>query len=154
MRELDPNLPIYRMRPMAALRRCVARAQRFAMRLLTVFALLALVLAAIGTYGVMAYIVSQGTREIGIRLALGATPRRHRGAVMRQGLTVAVVGVALGLAGALQLTRVLSSLSSASQPRDPLTFAAVAVSWRCRDRRQRSSGATGVTDRSGYFTEE
>jgi predicted permease len=127
VRALDPNLPIYRMRPMSALVDASLARHRFAMRLLLLFALLALVLAAIGTYGVMAFIVAQGTREMGIRLALGATPARIVSLVMRQGLTVAAIGVALGVGGAFLLTRVLRNLIVGVGTADPLTYAAVAV---------------------------
>ena len=75
------------------------------MTLLALFAALAFGLAGVGTYGVIAYLVSQGTREIGIRLALGATPARVSQMVLRTGLSLAALGVAAGLAGALLLTR-------------------------------------------------
>jgi ABC-type antimicrobial peptide transport system permease subunit len=99
--------------------------RRFSMLLLSLFAGLALALGTIGTYGVMAYQVSQGTREIGIRLALGATPRRVLGFVLRQGMALAVSGVAVGLAGALALTRTMRSLLFGIEATDPLTFLAV-----------------------------
>jgi predicted permease len=127
VREFDPNLPIYRMRPMTALIVASLARHRFAMWLLTLFSVLALLLAAIGTYGVMNYIVAQGTREMGIRLALGATPRRILGLVMRQGLTVATLGVAIGLAGAFFLTRLLSNLVVGVGRSDPFTYIGVAV---------------------------
>jgi ABC-type antimicrobial peptide transport system permease subunit len=126
VRGLDSSLPIYRMRPMSALVDASLARHRFAMRLLMIFAVLALVLAAIGTYGVMAFVVSQGTREMGIRLALGATPAGIMSLVMRQGLLVAAAGVGLGVAGALLLTRVLSSLIYGVSSADPWTYAGVA----------------------------
>jgi predicted permease len=125
--ELDPNLPIYRLRPMTALVDASLARQRFAMWLLTLFSMLALVLAGIGTYGVMSYIVAGGTREMGIRLALGATPRGILGLVMRQGLAVAAVGVAIGLAGAYFLTAMLGTLISGVSRGDPATYAGVAA---------------------------
>jgi ABC-type antimicrobial peptide transport system permease subunit len=97
------------------------------MLLLTVFACVALGLAAIGVYGVIAYLVSQGTREVGIRMALGATPREILLLVVRQGLTVAVVGVAAGLVGAWAVTRFMESLLFGISSRDPLTFAVIAA---------------------------
>jgi putative ABC transport system permease protein len=104
--------------------RSLAR-QRFAMVMLTLFAGFALVLAAVGIYSVMSYLVSQGTRDIGIRMALGA----ERSAVLRmifgQGLVLTVGGVALGLAGAFALTRVMRTLLFEVSPSDPMTFAAV-----------------------------
>jgi predicted permease len=127
IREMDPNLPIYRLRPMSALVDASLARHRFAMRLLMLFAVLALVLAGIGTYAVMAFIVSQGTREMGIRLALGATPGGIISLVVRQGLSVAAIGVVVGLAGAFALTRVLSTLIFGVSSTDPLTYAAVAA---------------------------
>jgi ABC-type antimicrobial peptide transport system permease subunit len=85
------------------------------------------VLAAIGVYGVMAFLVAQGTREIGIRMALGATERAVLGLVMRQGMTVATLGVAIGLGGAFVLTRSMRGLLFGVGGTDPLTFAAVAL---------------------------
>jgi len=127
IREMDSNLPIYRLRPMSALVDASLARHRFAMRLLMLFAVLALVLAAIGTYAVMSFIVSQGTREMGIRLALGATPGGIISLVVRQGLFVAAIGVVVGLAGAFALTRVLSTLIFGVSSADPLTYAAVAA---------------------------
>jgi ABC-type antimicrobial peptide transport system permease subunit len=100
---------------------------RFYLLLLIVFAGLAAVLAAVGIYGVMAYTVQQRTREIGIRIALGASAERVVGMVVRRGLTLAVLGVVLGTAGAYAVTRVLRSLLYGVGERDPLTFVAVAV---------------------------
>jgi predicted permease len=122
LREVDPDLPLYRLRTMEArVGESLAR-RRFAMSLLTVFAALALGLAIVGVYGVMAYLVSQGRREIGIRLALGASPRAILGLVMRRGLTLALAGVALGLLGSAALTRFMEGLLFGIRPRDPLTF--------------------------------
>ena len=100
--------------------------RRFSMLLLTLFAGLALGLASIGIYGVLAYLVSQGTREIGIRLALGATPRRILVLIVRHGMSVALAGVALGVAGAFVLTRFMRTLLFGVTASDPLTFAAIA----------------------------
>ncbi len=101
--------------------------RRFSMLLLTAFAVLALGLAAIGIYGVMAYLVSQGTRELGIRVALGATPRDLLMLVVRQGMFVAAVGTIAGLAGALVLTRFMRALLFGVHASDPATFAAIAL---------------------------
>jgi predicted permease len=127
IRDLDANLPIYRMRPMTTLVDASLARQRFAMQLLGVFALLALSLAAIGTYGVMAHVVTQGTRELGIRLALGATNTNILGMVLRHGLAVAAVGLAAGLAAAAMLTRLIATLIVGVTARDPLTFIVVAA---------------------------
>jgi predicted permease len=127
IRELDPDMPIYRMRTMGQRVDESLAQRRFSMLLLTLFAVLALGLAAIGIYGVMAYLVNQGTRELGIRLALGATPGGILMLVVRHGMVVALVGVAIGLAGAFTLTRLMRSLLFGVQPTDPLTFAAIAL---------------------------
>ncbi len=122
---LDPDLPVYNVRTMAErVDESLAR-RRFAMTLLGLFAALALALAIVGIYGVMAYLVNQGTREIGIRMALGATPRDILSLVLRQGMTLALLGVAAGLAGALALTRFLQSLLFGIAATDPVTFAAI-----------------------------
>jgi predicted permease len=125
VREIDPDLPIYRVKTMdTRVAESLAR-PRFAMTLLTVFAGLALVLAAIGTYGVMAYLVSQSTRELGIRIALGATERGVLGLVLRQGVVVAGLGLAAGIAGAWVLTRFMRSMLFGIPHTDPFTFAVV-----------------------------
>jgi putative ABC transport system permease protein len=90
--------------------------------MLTLFAALALGLAAIGVYGVMACLVSQGTRELGIRLALGAAPRDLQMMVVRQGMIVAVAGMALGVVGAIALTHFMDSLLFGVGATDPATF--------------------------------
>jgi ABC-type antimicrobial peptide transport system permease subunit len=126
VRELDPNLPIYRMRPMTSVVATSLARQRFAMQLLALFALVALVLAAIGTYGVMAYVVAQGTRELGIRLALGASGRGILALVLRQGLIVCGAGILIGLGAATVLTRILRTLIFGVDAMDPMTFATVA----------------------------
>jgi predicted permease len=127
IRALDPDLPIYNLRTMQdRVDESLAR-RRFAMLMLSLFAALALGLAAIGIYGVIAYLVSQGTRELGIRIALGATPREILAFVLRHGLLVTAIGLAVGLAGALVLTRFMSSLLFGVHPSDPLTFASIAV---------------------------
>jgi len=97
------------------------------MLLLGVFAALALALAAVGIYGVMAYLVTQGTREIGIRIALGATPARILALVVRQGMALAFSGMAIGLAGAFLLTRLMRSLLYGVKSSDPLTFVGIAL---------------------------
>ncbi len=125
LREVDPNLPIYRLRTMdARVDESLAR-RRFAMSLLSVFAALALGLAVVGVYGVMAYLVGQGRRELGIRLALGASRGAILGLVMRRGLALALTGLLVGLLGAVALTRFMEGLLFGVRPHDPLTFATI-----------------------------
>jgi len=127
IRALDPDLPLYHLRPMAArVGESLAR-QRFAMLLLSAFAAVALALAAIGIYGVMAYLVGQGTREIGIRMALGASQRSVLAMIVRHGMTVALAGAAIGVVGALALSRVMRTMLFGVQGSDPLTFVAVSL---------------------------
>jgi putative ABC transport system permease protein len=100
---------------------------RFAMLLLTVFAVIATILAAIGLYGVMAYSVSRRTHEIGIRRALGAGEGSVLAMIVRQGMTLSLLGVAAGLGCALALSRLMSSILFGVSPTDPATFAVVAA---------------------------
>ncbi|MGH9865444.1 MAG: FtsX-like permease family protein, partial [Candidatus Acidiferrales bacterium] len=124
---LDSQIPLSNVQSMDELLAASLAEQRFNMILLGAFAGLALVLAAVGIYGVMAYTVSQRTHEIGIRMALGA----QRGDVLRQvvgqGAKLALAGIVIGLAGAVVLTRLMASLLFDVKPTDPLTFAGVAI---------------------------
>src|SRR5437870_8921886 len=101
--------------------------QRFSMLLVGIFAALALILAAVGIYGVMSYSVAQRIHEIGIRMALGAGRRDVLGTVMGDGMRLAVAGVAVGLLGGLAMTRGMSGLLYGVRPADPLTFVAVSL---------------------------
>jgi predicted permease len=127
LQAIDPDLPMYRTRTMDDRVNAALARPRFAMTLLTIFAGIALALAAIGIYGVMAYLVSQGTRDIGIRMALGATQRSVLTLVMRQGTLIAAAGLAAGLAGAWALTRFMQSLLFGVRGTDMVTFVAVAA---------------------------
>jgi predicted permease len=124
VRAIDPDLPLYRVRTVDAIVDQSLARRRFSMLLLGVFAAFALVLASVGVYGVLTYLVSQGAREIGIRVALGATRGRIAALVLRQGVVLAGVGVAIGLAGAFALTRSMRSLLFGIAPTDWLTFSA------------------------------
>jgi len=122
---LDSDLPLYNVRTMQQrLNESLGR-RKFSMLLLTGFAAFALALATLGVYGVIAYLVNQGTRELGIRIALGASPGNVLGLVVRQGMSLALTGVAIGVAGALALTKVIQSLLFGVRATDALTFAAV-----------------------------
>ena len=124
--EVDPNLPVYGIASMEELMAEALAGRRFAMLLLSVFAALALILAAVGIYGVMAYAVSQRTREIGVRVALGARRQDILAMILRQGMLLTFLGVCLGLAGAFAMTRYLENLLFQLAPTDPPKFVAVA----------------------------
>jgi predicted permease len=127
VRALEPSQPIHTIRAMEDYRADRLSTHRFTRNTLASFALVALVLASLGVYGVMAFAMSQKTREIGLRMALGASPRRVLAQVMREGLVLVAPGIALGLAGAFALSRFLSSLLFQVTASDPATFAAVAA---------------------------
>lgn len=124
---LDPELPMADIRPMAELVGRSIAERRFTMLLLATFACLAVLLAAIGVYGVLAYVVSQRTQEIGLRLAIGAAPADVVRLFVREGATLAAVGLAGGLGGAAIASRALSTMLFGVGATDPLTFAGVAV---------------------------
>jgi putative ABC transport system permease protein len=127
IRDVDPALAVFGVEPLQeTVARSVGR-QRFTMLLLVVFAGVALVLAAIGIHGILAYSVAQRTREIGIRVALGAEPSRVLGRVVGQGLLLAAAGLVVGLAAAMLVTRFLASLLFGVGTTDPATFALVAA---------------------------
>jgi putative ABC transport system permease protein len=123
--EVDPDQPVTDIATMEDNMAASLGRRRITMVLLAIFAILALVLAAVGIYGVMSYSVTQRTRELGIRMALGAQRREVLGMVVSQGMRAAVIGVGLGMVGALALTRVMASLLFGVSPTDPLTFAGI-----------------------------
>lgn len=127
VRALDPALPVYRVLTMEKRLESSLSRQRFTMQLLGLFSGVALALAAIGVYGVVTVLVSQGTREIGVRMALGATPGAILGLVVRHGLALTTVGVGIGLVLSLALGRVMRSLLFGIGPADPWTLGPVAL---------------------------
>jgi predicted permease len=125
VRESDPTIPVVRLQDMNTVFDDSITRPRLLAQLLGGFAGLALLLAAIGTYGVLSYMVAERRREIGIRMALGADQGSVLAQVMRQGLTLTTVGIIAGLAGAFALNRLITSLLFGVQPTDPTTIVAV-----------------------------
>ena len=130
---VDPNVPIADIRTMTQMVASSVAPWRFTMALLSVFAGVALLLASVGIYGVLAYSVSQRRREIGIRMSLGAQRRDVLQLFLSQGMSVTLIGIALGLGGSWAVTRIMRSLLYSVSPTDirvflvvPLTFAAIA----------------------------
>ncbi|HSB12360.1 MAG TPA: ABC transporter permease [Blastocatellia bacterium] len=123
---IDQDQPVYGMQTMGQIRSDSIAPDRLNLTLLTIFASLALVLAAVGIYGVMAYSVTQRTHEIGIRMALGARGSTVLGMVVGQGMRLIVIGLGLGLAGAFWLTSLMTTLLFGIGARDPMTFAGIA----------------------------
>jgi putative ABC transport system permease protein len=124
---VDPAQPVYEVQTMEAVIGKAVSYQRLNMQLLGIFATLAMTLAVIGIYSVMSYQVSQHTREIGIRMALGAQPWHVLRLILRQGLTLTFIGVVLGVAGAFALTRLLGSLLFGVTNTDPITYVVVSL---------------------------
>jgi putative ABC transport system permease protein len=127
VQSIDRNLPLSQVNTMDKLVEQSVGQRRLSMFLLGVFSAIAVVLASIGIYGVMSYSVTQRTRELGIRMALGAARTRVLALVVGQGMTLAVIGVIIGLAGALGLTRLLSSQLFGIGATDPATYTIVSV---------------------------
>ena len=125
IQEVDPNQPVFNVNTMEQVLSDSVASQRLSMLLLSIFAAVAMTLAAVGIYGVMSYTVAQRTHEIGIRMALGAQTRDVLRLVVRQGMALVGAGVLLGLGGALALTRVMSGLLYGVSAADPLTYAGV-----------------------------
>jgi predicted permease len=127
VRALDPNLPVTQIRPLQdVVARSIERTS-YTMLLLAIAATVALLLGAVGIYAVISYVVSQRTREIGVRMALGARRRDISRMVLREGLGITLLGIAIGLAAALAATRLMISLLYNVSPADPWIFAAVPV---------------------------
>jgi putative ABC transport system permease protein len=127
VRRIDPDLPVDKARPVDDIVRDSVAEPRFRATLLALFAAAALVLATIGVYGLISYSVAQRTREIGIRVALGAQADQVIWPIVREGMTLALVGVGLGLTGALAATKILAAFLYGIEATDPLTFGAVAL---------------------------
>jgi len=125
IREVDPDQPVSNVATMAELLGTEASQRRMGMIMLVAFAVLALLLASIGIYGVLAYFVTQHTSEIGLRMALGATRTNILFLVLRKGMGLTLLGVVIGVAVALAATRLMSSLLFGVKAADPLTFTAV-----------------------------
>jgi ABC-type antimicrobial peptide transport system permease subunit len=125
--KLDPNLPVYQMKTVEKQKDDSLAVERLAATLSTAFGVLATVLAAVGLYGVMAFLVARRTREIGIRMALGASARNVVWLVVREVLLLVGVGVAIGLPAALLVTRLLASQLYGVEPHDPLVIAMAAL---------------------------
>ena len=125
--EMDPDLPVSRLVPMSTyLSEGMAQA-RFSLVLMTVLGGIALLLTAVGVFGVISYSVSQRTREFGIRLALGEDPRRTQRSVVLDGMRLVLASIGIGLAGSLVVTRLIAGLLYEVRPADPVTFALIAV---------------------------
>jgi len=125
VRDLDRNLPLFEVRTMEAMLSASMARERMSMLIFAVFAVVALTLASVGLYGVVAHGVTERTHEIGVRMALGADARHVLGLVVRQGLSMALVGTAIGVAGAVALSRWIEALLFGVSATDPATFAVV-----------------------------
>ena len=125
VREIDPSLPVYGLKPMSEVVSKSMVQPRFLSLLLATFSAIALFLAAIGIYGVMAYSVAQRTQEIGVRMALGAQRLHVLRLVFTQGFVLLIIGTVIGLGGAFGLTRLLRTLLFEITPTDPLTYSGV-----------------------------
>jgi len=127
VRELDPLLAITGVRTMSEMIDASVARPRFTMLLLGVFGVVALVLAAVGIYGIMSHAVKRRTREIGIRMALGARPNDVLRLVVRQGMSLAAIGLVIGIAAALVATQLLKRMLFGVSATDPLTFSVIVV---------------------------
>jgi ABC-type antimicrobial peptide transport system permease subunit len=127
LRALEKDMPVYDMRPMTEVLAASVAERRFILILAIAFGALALTLAAVGVYGVMALVVTERTQEMGIRLALGADPLKVLGLVVRQGAVLAVAGIAVGVLLALAVTPMMAGQLFGIGAKDPATLAGVPV---------------------------
>jgi putative ABC transport system permease protein len=126
IRELDPTLPVRDVQSMSEVLSTAVAPARWSTTLLGVFAGVALVIAVLGVFGVLSFVVTQRTRELGIRIALGAAPSQVRRLVVTRGVALVLVGVVTGIIGAIALTRFMGALLYGVTPTDPVTYGAVA----------------------------
>ncbi|HEV2829872.1 MAG TPA: FtsX-like permease family protein, partial [Pyrinomonadaceae bacterium] len=124
---LDPNQPVYNVNTMERTLEESLVTQRLSMTLLAFLATLALILAAVGIYGVMSYTVTQRSHEIGIRMAIGAQQRDVFKMVIGRGMMLTLIGVVFGLLGAFALTRLMSTMLYGVEPTDPVTFVSIGI---------------------------
>jgi putative ABC transport system permease protein len=124
---IDPELPVFNVRTMADLMSASMARRQFSLFLMSVFAVSALLLAALGIYGVMTFVVGQRAQEFGLRLALGAKPRDILGLAFRPGLMLTATGTVVGLGASIIVTRLMASLLFGVSAIDPMTFAVVPV---------------------------
>jgi putative ABC transport system permease protein len=124
---VDRTQPVFDVKSMEQRVADTLAPQRFQLLLIGTFAAMAVILAALGVYGVMAYLVTRRTREIGIRMAIGARPEQVRGQILRESLALAATAVAAGVAGAWGLTRYLAAMLYGVTPLDGVTFSAAAL---------------------------
>jgi putative ABC transport system permease protein len=124
---INPELPVFGAMTLPGVVSGSLSQRRFSMEMVLIFALTALLLAALGIYGTISYLVNERTHEIGIRLALGANRAKILGMILRQGLELAIAGAAVGLVGALIVSHLMAGLLYGVRPTDPLTFVGVAI---------------------------
>jgi ABC-type antimicrobial peptide transport system permease subunit len=125
--EMDPDLPVSNLVPMEAYLSEGMAQSRFSLVLMSVLGGIALLLTAVGVFGVISYSVSQRTREFGIRLALGEDPGRTKRSVVSDGMRLVLTSIGIGLAGSLLVTRLMAGLLYHVRPADPMTFAGIAL---------------------------